>query len=87
MLFANGAAATAIAVNDEGWEYPYEWGKQLYITELMSLKDGRLDDPYPKETRFMREQMLSVLPSDVKAYLNWKGTGASGKLHLQADSS
>jgi hypothetical protein len=41
----------------------------------MSLKHGRIDDPYPTTQIFSKEELLELRPSDIKAYLNWKAYG------------
>lgn len=80
------------AVNDEGWECPFDRKKQLCICEQMSLKEGRLDDPFPHDAQFRKEDLLNVVPSDMKAHLNWKATGDpcpgrdSEPIHATVDS-
>ena len=60
---------------DEDWVYPRHHKKQAYIIECMSLKHGRIDDPYPRDTIFTKEQLLELRPSDIRAYCNWKAFG------------
>ena len=65
----------AATFEDKDWVYPRHHKKQAYIVECMSLKAGRIDDPFPRNTIFTKEQLLSLCPSDICAYCNWKAYG------------
>ena len=65
-------AAEVAALEEGEWEYPEHHTYQCYISELMSLHEGRLDDPYERNQEYTREQLLSITPTVVKRYLNWK---------------
>ena len=60
------------ALQDTAWEYPRSHKNQLHITELMSFLHGRVDDPYPRNKTFSKEELLELVPSDIKKYLLFK---------------
>ena len=57
--------------DDDGWEFPHDHNKQLCVCEMMSLKAGRIHDPFPKDAKFTKQQLLRVRPSDIKAHLKF----------------
>ena len=71
------AATAAAAVDDDGWIYPRHHDYQLHISGLFTVKDRRLENPYPRNKEFSKEELLTIKPSDVKRYLLWKAYGTT----------
>ena len=67
-------AAGLPAANDDhdDWVFPCNRKYKGYIVEFMSFVEGRTYDPFPEDTEFTKEQLLTILPSHVQTWLNFK---------------
>ena len=71
-LAAASASLSGGVFHDDDWECPTHQAYQFSINELMSFHEGRIDDPFPRNTRYTKEQLLTLTPTVVKRYLAWK---------------
>ena len=74
-MAAAAAALPAIHDDHDDWVFPFNRKYKGYIVEFMSYVDGRTHDPFPEDTEFTKEQLLRILPSHVRQWLNLKAYG------------
>ena len=65
-------AAAALEDDHEAWEYPYNVKYRGAMTSFMSYLHGRSHDPYPSDQTFTKAELLLIVPSQVRQWLNLK---------------
>ena len=71
------AVATVAAFHDDhdDWVFPYSQKYKGYTVDFMSFVEGISDEPFPEGTTFNMQQLLSIVPSQVRQWLNFKAYG------------
>ena len=62
-LAAASAGLSGGVFQDDDWECPTHHTCPFSINELMSFHEGRIDDPFPRNTRHTKEQLLTLTPA------------------------
>ena len=69
------AAVAAFHDEHDDWVFPYNQKYKGYIVDFMSFVEGISDEPFPEGTTFTKQQLLSIVPSQVRQWLNFKAYG------------
>lgn len=70
-------AAAAVALDEDDWVFPHSAVYKPYLLHFMSFVHNRLNDIYPKETVFSKEDLLAVQPHHMRKWMNWRAYGVT----------
>jgi hypothetical protein len=67
------AAVAAPLLDEDDWVFPHSLVYKGYLLNLMSFVHKRVDNVYPKDHVFMKEELLAVQPHHIRKWMNWRG--------------
>jgi hypothetical protein len=71
------AAAVAPPLDEDDWVFPHNTIFKPYLLDLMSFAHNRVNNKYPKETVFSKEDLLAIQPHHIRRWLNWRAYGVT----------
>jgi hypothetical protein len=71
------AVAVAPPLDEDDWVFPHSTVYKPYLLDLMSFVHNRVNNKYPKETAFSKEDLLAIQPHHIRRWLKWRGYGVT----------